>query len=240
MRAIKTVIPFKPDNPKSRLSPVLTEEKRKAFVGLSLQNVLAVLKESGIKQVDILSKSALDKSDENRLAAMSGSDFEIKILIDESDLNTAVNTYLKSSEIPVLIVMADLALLKKEDVEAMTNPAAMNRESAFVSANCESEFIAASVSETKAAACPDIVRIAPGKDGGTNMMYISTPADFEVNYYGESCKKHQEEALRRSFICEIHKSFYAAADMDEPSDLNDILNHGSGEIFEFISKVLKP
>ncbi|MDR2943663.1 MAG: 2-phospho-L-lactate guanylyltransferase, partial [Methanosarcinales archaeon] len=51
MKAIKTVIPFKPDNPKSRLSAALTEEERKVFAGLSLENVLSVLKESGIKQV---------------------------------------------------------------------------------------------------------------------------------------------------------------------------------------------
>ncbi|MBZ3935594.1 2-phospho-L-lactate guanylyltransferase [Methanimicrococcus blatticola] len=213
MRAIKTVIPFKPDNPKSRLAPALTEEERKIFVGLSLENVLSVLKESGIKQVDILSKSALDAEDEKRLKTISETGFEITIMIDESDLNTAVNAYLRSSENPVLIVMADLALLTKENIEAMTAPARNTKKT-------------------------DYIRIAPGKDGGTNMMFIGAPDVFEVNYYGESFKKHKEEAERKNLICEIHESFYAAADMDEPEDLNDILQHGSGKIRDFVNEIL--
>ncbi len=212
MRAIRTVIPFKPDNPKSRLASVLTEEERKTFVGLSLENVLSVLKESGIKQVDILAKSVLDAADEERLTVISGTDFEIIIKVDDSDLNKAVNAYLKSSEAPVLIVMADLALLTKEDIEAMIAP-----------------------SETGS---PNFIRIAPGKDGGTNMMFVGVPDIFEVNYYGESCKKHKEEAEQKKLRCEIHRSFNAAADMDEPEDLNDILRHGSGKIRTFVNDVL--
>lgn len=191
---------------------MLTEEERKTFVGLSLENVLSVLKESGIKQVDILSKSALDAADEKRLKTISGTDFEITVMMDDSDLSTAVNAYLKSAGNPVLIVMADLALLTKEDIEAMISPPE----------NGSSNFI----------------RIAPGKDGGTNMMYIGAPAVFEVNYYGESFKKHKEEAERKNLDCLIHKSFSAAADMDEPEDLNDILRHGSGKLLEYINDVL--
>ncbi|MDR2944888.1 MAG: 2-phospho-L-lactate guanylyltransferase, partial [Methanosarcinales archaeon] len=167
---------------------------------------------SGIKQVDILSKSALSAADEKRLKTMSGTDFEITVIIDDSDLNTAVNSYLKSSESPVLIVMADLALLKKEDIKAMIKPPEIESS--------------------------DFVRIAPGKDGGTNMMYICKPSAFEVSYYGESFKKHKEEAHRKKMIYAVHDSFCAAADIDEPEDLNEILRHGSGKIRDFIRDAL--
>jgi 2-phospho-L-lactate guanylyltransferase len=222
MRTIKTVIPFKSDNPKSRLSSVLTEEERKIFAGLCLENVLSALKEAGINEVDILSKSILEDDDEKYLMSASDADFEIRIIVDESDLNAAVNSYLKSAGSPVLIVMADLALLKKESVEAMIKPA-KHWNGSNISHSNDSNF----------------VRIAPGKDGGTNMMFIGAPNVFEVSYYGESFKKHKEEAKRKNLICKIHESFDTAADMDEPEDLNDVLRHGSGKILEFIKNALK-
>ena len=209
MRAIRTVIPFKADNPKSRLASVLTEEERKVFAGLCLNNVLFALKEAGINRVDILSKSVLEQDDESALMS-SSTDFEIRILVDESDLNTAVNSYLKSAGSPVLIVMADLALLRKESIEAMISPVKQHLNDL------------------------NFVRIAPGKDGGTNMMFIGAPDVFEVSYYGESFKKHKEEAKQKSLSCEIYESFDTAADMDEPEDLNDILQQGSGQILEFV------
>ncbi|MDR0767250.1 MAG: 2-phospho-L-lactate guanylyltransferase [Methanosarcinales archaeon] len=231
MRVIKTVIPFKSDNPKSRLASVLTDEERKIFAVLSLENVLSALKEAGISKVDILSKSILEDEDERCLMSASNTDFEIRIIVNESDLNTAVNSYLKSAGNPVLIVMADLALLKKENIEAMTAPVRQKSGSNISHPNI-------SYSSVSHSNDPNFVRIAPGKDGGTNMMFISAPDVFEVSYYGESFIKHKEEAKRKNLICEIHESFYAAADMDEPEDLNDILRHGSGKILEFTGEVL--
>lgn len=211
MKAIKTVIPFKPDNPKSRLSSVLTEEERKIFVGLSLENVLNALKEAGIEQIDILSKSELSKTAESRLAAFSNSSCKIQIMYDERDLNTAINSYLKISDRPVLIVMADLAMLTSEDIKAMIHPSDRQNES-------------------------KIIRIAPGKDGGTNMMFIEAPDVFEVNYYGESFEKHKAEAEAKQLVCGVYHSFCAASDIDEPADLNDILDYGTGKIKKFVSE----
>ena len=224
MRAIRTVIPFKADNPKSRLASVLTEEERKVFVGLCLNHVLFALKEAGISRIDILSKSILEQDDENALMSLSSTDFEIRIIVDASDLNTAVNSYLKAAESPVLIVMADLALLKKESIEAMISPTKHENDSNVSCLN---------------ASHLNFVRIAPGKDGGTNMMFIGAPDVFEVSYYGESFKKHKEEAKRKKLNCEIYESFDTAADIDEPDDLNDILQQGSGKIFEFIRERFK-
>ena len=216
------MIPFKPDNPKSRLSSVFSEKERRIFVELSLENVFTVLRESGIHQIDILSKSRLPAEDENRLHELAGEDCFLKILIDDRDLSTAVNAYLIESADPVLIVMADLALLRREDVAAMIS----------------------SVEESHGAAEQNmkLIRLAPGKDGGTNMIYIEAPDLFEVNYYGESCKKHREEAKRKNLACDIYKSFYAAADMDEPEDLQDIINHdgdSGGKLRDFVCAALQ-
>ncbi|MCL2549600.1 MAG: 2-phospho-L-lactate guanylyltransferase [Methanimicrococcus sp.] len=213
MSRVKTVIPYKPNQPKSRLSAVFTEEERKLFVELTLENVLSALKDAGIKQAEILCKSLPEPESEQRIRAMfRGEEAEMIFSVDERDLNTAMNDYLKKAGDPVLIVMADLALLTKENIAAMIAP--------------------------PAAAEAGFVRIAPGKDGGTNMMYIGAPDLFEVNYYGKSCEKHREEAKNKNLACEIYNSFSAAADIDEPEDLTDILTHGKGKLSEFVSAAL--
>lgn len=219
MRAIKTVIPFKPDNPKSRLSSVFSEDERKHFVGLSLLHVLGVLKKSGIREAEILTKSPPAPKDEKLFRSLEEKDFRLLITPDARELNEALNAYLKKSEVPVLIVMADLALLKKEDIDAMTGAERKTSDNA---------------AEKKKS-----VRIAPGKDGGTNMMFIEAPDRFEVNYYGESFKKHKAEADKKNLTCEVYTSFSAASDMDEPEDLEDILMHGNEEIRTFVSAVRK-
>jgi len=208
MKAVKAVIPYKPENPKSRLSAVFSENDRKRFLELSLENVLLTLKDAGMEQIEIISKSPLHPDEEKRIKSVFiGSGTKITIFTDRRDLNTAVNDYLKKSDGTILIVMADLALLTKNDVSAMIFDPIYERE---------------------------FVRIAPGKDGGTNMLYIKKPKSFEVNYYGESCRKHKEEAERRHINCEIYESFSAASDMDEPEDLESILTHGKGELQAFV------
>ena len=208
MKAVKAVIPYKPENPKSRLSTVFSENDRKRFLELSLENVLLTLKDAGMEQIEIISKSPLHPDEEKRIKSVFiGSGTKITIFTDRRDLNTAVNDYLKKSDGTILIVMADLALLTKNDVSAMIFDPIYERE---------------------------FVRIAPGKDGGTNMLYIKKPKSFEVNYYGESCRKHKEEAERRHINCEIYESFSAASDMDEPEDLESILTHGKGELQAFV------
>jgi len=210
---MKTVIPYKPDNPKSRLSAVFTEEERKLFVELSLENVLSALKDAGIKQAELLCKSLPEQESEQRIRNMfCDEEAEMIFSVDERDLNAAMNDYLKKAGVPVLIVMADLALLTKENVTAMIAPPTAS-EAGFV-------------------------RIAPGKDGGTNMMYIGAPEIFEVNYYGQSCKKHRDEAKNKNLVCEIYESFSAAADMDEPEDLKDLFLHGKGKLPEFVLSAL--
>jgi len=217
MRTVKTVIPYKPVNPKSRMAAVFSEDERKMFVELSLENVLRALKEAEIKRIEIISTSALPLNDEKKITDIfDGGDTEILISEDKRDLNTALNDFLKKADCPILIVMADLALIKKEDISAMISESPMADDGK-----------------------KGIVRIAPGKDGGTNMLYIESPEFFDVNYYGESAEKHKKEAENKNFICEIYESFSAASDMDEPKDLENIRVCGEGKLREFVCRILK-
>lgn len=108
---MRAVIPYKKTGAKSRLSPVLSLEEREEFVELMLSQVIDSLKEAGIEKIDVLSPSVYG------LEGMT----KARVLLDEKDLNEALNRYLEGSEEPVLIVMADLPLLSPDHIKGITS-----------------------------------------------------------------------------------------------------------------------
>ncbi len=73
----------------------------------------------------------------------------------------------------------------------------------------------------------DVV-ITPGREGGTNALFLRKPYKFAVSYYGISCLKHIETAKRRDLSYAIHDSFFISTDIDEVDDLIELLIHGRG------------
>jgi 2-phospho-L-lactate guanylyltransferase len=104
---MKAVIPYKKSRAKSRLSPVLSQEEREELVELMLNQVIVSVQKAGIETIDILSPSK--EGFENINVS--------RVVLDERELNAALNSYLEKSEEPVLIVMADLPLLSPEHVK---------------------------------------------------------------------------------------------------------------------------
>ncbi len=78
--------------------------------------------------------------------------------------------------------------------------------------------------------------IAPGKGGGTNVLYIRNPASFYVDYYGTSFLDHIRIARKRNLTVYMYDSFYLSCDMDEPSDLIELLIHGTGSAAQLLKK----
>lgn len=97
---MRAVIPYKKTGAKSRLSSILSLREREEFVGLMLNSVMETLREAGIENIDIISPSTYGLED-----------VQPGVIIDEADLNEALNTYLGKVSEPVLIIMADLPLL---------------------------------------------------------------------------------------------------------------------------------
>ncbi len=79
----------------------------------------------------------------------------------------------------------------------------------------------------------DIV-IAPGRMGGTNAIFIREPSSFHVDYYGASLLKHIK--IASGMRTEIFDSFNLSTDIDEVSDLVEILLHGKGRSLEYLEK----
>lgn len=104
---MRAVIPYKQENAKSRLAPVLTLKEREQFVELMLRDVVCSLREAGVKDIDILATSEYS----------SLFDLDVNFVIDPADLNESINKYLERLDQPVLIIMADLPLARPEQVK---------------------------------------------------------------------------------------------------------------------------
>jgi len=82
----------------------------------------------------------------------------------------------------------------------------------------------------------DVV-IAPGRGGGTNILKVAKPDVFEVRYYELSFLTHLKRAEQRGLSVEIYDSFYTSVDIDEPTDLVELLIHGSGAVKSYLEEI---
>lgn len=80
----------------------------------------------------------------------------------------------------------------------------------------------------------DIV-IAPGRMGGTNAVFIRDPSSFHVDYYGASFLKHLE--IAKGLRVEVFDSFNLSTDIDEVTDLVEVLIHGKGRSKAYLEKI---
>ena len=95
--SIEAVVPFKPVNPKSRLSSVLSKAERELFAEAMLTDIVLSLREAGCEPF-ILSTVPLLCN-------------HAKVMVSAEELNPALNRYIGRSSGPLLIIMADLPLI---------------------------------------------------------------------------------------------------------------------------------
>lgn len=77
------------------------------------------------------------------------------------------------------------------------------------------------------------VVLAPGRGGGTNGI-IARHGDFRVDYHGTSFFDHLANARAVGATVSIVDSFRLAIDIDEQSDLVELLIHGDGAAREWL------
>jgi 2-phospho-L-lactate guanylyltransferase len=73
----------------------------------------------------------------------------------------------------------------------------------------------------------DVV-IAPGRNGGTNAIFIRDPSRFHVDYYSASFLKHRDIARNNGLAVDVFDSFNLSTDIDEVADIAEVLLHGTG------------
>jgi 2-phospho-L-lactate guanylyltransferase len=89
-------IPFKPVNPKTRLSCMLSQEERESFARAMLADVISAVKNVNCSPV-IIGTELFDSED-------------IQITVKDADLNQALNSLMPEASGELLIIMADLPL----------------------------------------------------------------------------------------------------------------------------------
>ena len=118
-RPVSIVVPFRLDGAKSRLSPALTVAERREMALAMLRDVLACIGELG--ELTILTRPGWDMG-EDIWRERAGQ--YIKIMPSDLELNHALNMVIEREILQgwrrdLLIVMADLALLEKGDIEGI-------------------------------------------------------------------------------------------------------------------------
>ena len=184
---MKIYVPFKPTNPKSRLSKIMSEKERREFAFQLLLDVL--------------------ESCENAIVVTSSRDDRLRGLkyeIDDRDLDTAVTSRIKKED--SAFIMSDLALINKKIVKGFLDTDG------------------------------DVV-IAPGRKGGTNML-LSRSREFYTSYHYGSFLKHIRIAERLGLSLSVFDSFYASIDIDDESDLLELMLHGKGKrSYEYLESI---
>lgn len=178
------MVPYAAERPKTRLAGELAVPERRAFADAMLTDVLGVLRDAGFSP---------------HLLTTERQDRAVDQTVDDRPLTPAVNDALRaydpSTDTPLAVVMADLAL---------ATPAALSRLTAD----------------------GDVV-VAPGRAGGTNALVVRHP-DFRVDYHGASYLDHLRAARAIGASVREVDSHRLATDVDEPSDLAEVLLHGDG------------
>lgn len=100
--SLYAVIPFKPVNPKTRLSCVLTQPEREVFARVMLDEVISAARGAGCRPV-ILSTIPFPHEG-------------VKTVVKNMGLNEAVNECLRETGEPVLIIMSDLPLVTADAI----------------------------------------------------------------------------------------------------------------------------
>jgi 2-phospho-L-lactate guanylyltransferase len=96
------LIPYKPANPKSRLSGILSPEERETFARAMLDDVIAAVKDANCSPV-IIATELFDSDD-------------TQVTIPDKDLSGTLNEVLSLAAGPVLILMADIPLANGEAI----------------------------------------------------------------------------------------------------------------------------
>lgn len=73
----------------------------------------------------------------------------------------------------------------------------------------------------------------PGRGGGTNALVVRHP-EFRVDYHGVSFRDHREIAARIGADFAVFDSHRLATDVDERSDLVELLLHGRGAAVDWL------
>ncbi len=194
----RLIIPVKDlQKTKATFTDVLTDEQRREMTLSMLEDILSVSREvQKIEPVvvtpdETVEKFVQDLGFDNILEPDVGLNRALEIAIGDS---------VESKFKQVLILPADVPLIKSEDIEGILDLASGDR--AMV--------------------------ITPSKEKGTNALLLRPPDLIDLKFGGESFSDHIEEARSRNISPRIYRSENLERDIDTPPDLLKVETMGKG------------
>ena len=112
---MRVVVPFATEQPKTRLSAVLSPDERRAFAHAMLHDVLGAVRTAGHDPV-VLATAPLDDEE----LSTHSLDPPTDVVVDDSSLSAAVNATLTATDDPLAVVMSDLPLATPESIRRLT------------------------------------------------------------------------------------------------------------------------
>jgi 2-phospho-L-lactate guanylyltransferase len=211
---VRVVVPYAVDQPKTRLSGVLSPAERVEFSQAMCRDVLDAIRQAG-ETPELLATAPVEFAGDDA----SGSFHETAVTVDDRPLTSVVNgvfvetlgesetaresaTERSEGADAVAVVMADLALATPESLRRLFR--------------AEGEVIA-----------------VPGRGGGTNALVVRH-SDFRVDYHGASIRDHRRIAREAGADYREVDSMRLATDVDEPEDLAELLLHGEGRATDWL------
>jgi 2-phospho-L-lactate guanylyltransferase len=79
--------------------------------------------------------------------------------------------------------------------------------------------------------------IAPGRRGGTNILFLKDSSRFHVDYYGLSFRDHVKIASEMKLRTRVYDSFFTSTDIDLVDDLIDLYIHGDGYASAYLREI---
>lgn len=231
---VDVFVPFAPNEPLTRLSGVLSSGERREFAHVLLADVLSSLEAtSGVESVSVLSTATLED------------DPGVPVRVDDRALTPAVNAVLDRAVSDDADRTAETGLDDAADVDASDADRAGGPavdDAADVDADSSRERsvpggvgvvmadLALSTPEALAElvdASGDVV-LVPGRGVGTN-AFVARHPDFRVDYHGTSFLDHHDLARDAGATVTVVDSYRLSTDVDEASDLAEVLAHGRGD-----------
>lgn len=199
--SIWTIIPVKPlSDVKRRLAAVLSAAERAQLIEQFLDHELAVLKETAVDQVLVVSRDPLIMT----LAQRHGAELLVEEKVE--GLNAAVALGVAKATAAgasgVLVLPADLPFLTPKDITQLL------------------QTIHVGQNGSRKEERPPLMAICADKLGeGTNALFLAPPPPAFTFHFGpDSFRRHVAEAARHGLTCRIVSSPGLSFDLDTAAD----------------------
>jgi 2-phospho-L-lactate/phosphoenolpyruvate guanylyltransferase len=189
LKDLAVLIPFKANEPKSRLSEVLTPPERRAFVRVLLLDVISAVRSAGlIRSCYVISSDPEALSLARDVGAMG--------LLEPSDrgVDSAVRFGMSKarSHRAVMVIPSDLPLLEPREL-------------------AEAIWLMSKGM--------DVVISPSASFDGTNLLLFKRPARFRLSYDADSFWSHLAGAARSRLSTAVYCGRGLTFDVDSPADL---------------------